>query len=207
MISIKSKIEWLGHDAFRITGNGIVIYIDPWQIKRAVPADLILITHDHHDHCSPEDIAKIQKDDSVIVTIKAAADKLSGQVLVVEPGTEITVLGIQVSVVPSYNTDKPFHPKEAGHVGFIINLGGERIYHAGDTDIIPEMNSMCVDIALIPVSGTYVMTADQAVEAVRMINPKIAIPMHVGRGIGSLNDIDRFQEKAPVPVQVLSIVE
>lgn len=203
MIPFKSKIEWLGHDAFRITGNGLVIYVDPWQIGQAVPADLILITHDHYDHCSPDDISKIKKDDTVIVTIESAAQKLSGRIQVVHPGDEITVRGVPVSVIPSYNIDKAFHPKKAGYVGFIIDLGGERIYHAGDTDVIPEMSSIDVDIALIPVSGAYVMTADEAADAVRLINPKVAIPMHIGRGIGSLDDGRRFQEKASIPVEVL----
>lgn len=204
-----SNIHWLGHDSFRIKGDGLVIYIDPWQIEDGPKADLILITHDHRDHCSPADVAKVQKEDSVIVTVAAAAAKLSGQIQVVKPGDELRVKGIPISAVPAYNVNKfrspgvPFHPRESGYVGFVVTVEGQRIYHAGDTDCIPEMGSINADIALLPVSGTYVMTADEAVEAAAIIKPQIAIPMHIGRGIGSLADAEHFKEKASVPVEIL----
>lgn len=204
-----SNIHWLGHDSFRIKGDGLVIYIDPWQIEDGPKADLILITHDHRDHCSPADVAKVQKEDSVIVTVAAAAAKLSGQIQVVKPGDELRVKGIPISAVPAYNVNKfrspgvPFHPRESGYVGFVVTVEGQRIYHAGDTDCIPEMGSINADIALLPVSGTYVMTADEAVEAAAIIKSQIAIPMHIGRGIGSLADAERFKEKASVPVEIL----
>ncbi|TET45849.1 MBL fold metallo-hydrolase [Candidatus Aerophobetes bacterium] len=206
-----SNIHWLGHASFRIEGNGLVIYIDPWELEDGAKGDLILITHDHHDHCSLEDLAKIQKKDSVIVTVAAAAAKLSGQIEVMRPGDELTVKGIPISAVPAYNVNKfrspgvPFHPRESGYVGFILTVEGQRIYHAGDTDFIPEMESIDADIALLPVSGTYVMTVDEAVEAVKAIRPQIAIPMHVGRHIGSLVDAKHFKEKASVPVQILPV--
>ena len=206
-----SNIHWLGHDSFRIEGDGVVVYIDPWQLGPAPPADLILITHEHQDHCSPADIAKVQTPDTVIVTIAAAAGKLTGQIELVKPGDQVTVKGIPVEAVPAYNVNKfrspgvPFHPKEAGHVGFVVTLGGTRIYHAGDTDFIPEMETFDVDIALLPVSGTYVMTAAEAVEAAAAISPKLAIPMHVGAGIGALTDADYFKENASVPVEVLPL--
>ena len=117
--------------------------------------------------------------------------------------------GIPIRAVPAYNINKfrspgvPFHPRESGYVGFILTVEGQRIYHAGDTDAIPEMESIDADIALLPVSGTYVMTADEALEAIKAIKPKIAIPMHIGRGIGSLADAEHFQEKASVPVEIL----
>lgn len=204
-----SNIHWLGHDSFRIKGDGLVIYIDPWQIEDGPKADLILITHDHRDHCSPADVAKVQKEDSVLVTVAAAAAKLSGQIQLVKPGDELRVKGIPISAVPAYNVNKfrspgvPFHPRESGYVGFVVTVEGQRIYHAGDTDCIPEMGSINADIALLPVSGTYVMTADEAVEAAAIIKPQIAIPMHIGRGIGSLADAERFKEKASVPVEIL----
>ena len=206
-----SNIHWLGHDSFRIEGDGLVIYIDPWKLEAGPKADLILITHDHSDHCSPDDVAKVQKPDSVIVTIAAAAAKLSGQIEVVKPGDELTVKGIPIEAVPAYNVNKfrspgvPFHPRESAHVGFVLTVEGYRIYHTGDSDLIPEMGSLDTDIALLPVSGTYVMTAAEAVEAAKVINPQLAIPMHVGEGIGSLADAEYFKEKAPVPVQVLPL--
>ncbi len=206
-----SNIHWLGHASFRIEGDNLVIYIDPWKLEDGPQADLILITHDHPDHCSPEDVAKVQKKDSVIVTVAAAAAKLSGQIKVIQPGNELTVKGIPISAVPAYNVNKfrspgvPFHPQESGYVGFVLTVEGQRIYHAGDTDSISEIGSIDADIALLPVSGTYVMTADEALEAVKVIKPQVAIPMHIGRGIGSLADAEHFKEKASVPVEILPL--
>jgi len=205
-------VHWLGHDTFLIDGPE-TIYFDPYQLGEGLPqADVILISHEHHDHCSPEDVAKIQGDETIIVTVASAADQLEGDVRIVGPGDTIQVKGIEVEAVPAYNVNKfrspgqPFHPKEAGHVGFVITLEGTRIYHAGDTDFIPEMAELReIDIALLPVSGTYVMTADEAVEAAEAIQPGLVIPMHVGRGIGSLASAEAFKEKAPVDVLILKV--
>ncbi len=197
------NIHWLGHDSFRLEGEATV-YIDPWKLPPDSPkADIILITHDHYDHCSPEDVARIQKPDTVIVTIPAAAKKLKGEVKTVKPGDKITVKGVEIEAVPAYNTDKPFHPRGAGHVGFIVTLGGKRIYHAGDTDFIPEMKNLKVDIALLPVSGTYVMTAEEAARAADAIKPEVAIPMHYGEIVGSERDAERFRELTSVNVVIL----
>lgn len=197
------NIHWLGHDSFRLEGE-VTIYIDPWKLPSNLPkADIILITHEHYDHCSPEDVAKIQKADTVIVTIPAAAKKLKGEVKTVKPGDKITVKGIEIEMVPAYNIDKPFHPREAGHVGFIVTLGGKRIYHAGDTDFIPEMKGLKTDIALLPVSGIYVMTADEAAKAADAIKPEIAIPMHYGEIAGSEKDAERFKDLTSVQVVIL----
>ena len=191
---VVKNITWLGHDGFLIKGDGKAIVIDPFQVKQCEPADIILISHEHYDHCSPEDVKKIRKDSTVIVTEAQSAAKLSGDVRVVQPGDKLTVSGIPIEAVPSYNTNKTFHPKERGWLGFIVTVGGVRIYHAGDTDRIPEMGSFQVDIALLPVSGTYVMTAEEAVEAARMIKPKVVIPMHYGAIVGSADDAKRFSE-------------
>ena len=187
------KIYWLGHDGFRIETDKI-IYIDPYQISGGPPADIILISHEHFDHCSPEDVEKIQKQDTVIVTEKDSAKKLKGDIRVVKPGNSVEIGDIKIEAVPAYNTDKDFHPKKNEWLGFILEVEGLKIYHAGDTDRIPEMKSFNVDIALLPVSGTYVMTADQAVEAALDINPKIAIPMHYGAIVGDRSDAERFRD-------------
>ncbi len=191
---VVKNITWLGHDGFLIKGDGKAIVIDPFQVKHCEPADIILISHEHYDHCSPEDVKKIRKDSTVIVTEAQSAAKLSGNVRVVQPGDKLTVSGIPIEAVPSYNTNKSFHPKENGWLGFIVTVDGVRIYHAGDTDRIPEMESFQVDIALLPVSGTYVMTAEEAVEAARMIRPKVVIPMHYGAIVGSADDAKRFSK-------------
>jgi len=196
------KIHWLGHDAIRIDGS-VVILFDPFQISVTKPADLILITHDHFDHNSPEDVAKIQKKDSVIVTDADSAKKLGGDIKVVAPGDTVTVKGIEIQVGPAYNTNKEFHPKEAGMLSFIVTLDGVRYYHAGDTDLIPEMKQLDVDIAFLPVSGTYVMTADEAVQAAKAIMPKIAIPMHYGAIVGSEEDAKKFKKTLEGQVEVV----
>jgi len=189
---VVKNITWLGHDGFLIKGDGKVIAVDPFQVKDWEPADIILVTHEHYDHCSPEDIQKVRKASTVIVTEANSAAKLSGDVRVVQPGDKLTVEGIPIEVVPSYNTNKSFHPKENGWLGFIVTVEGVRIYHAGDTDLIPEMASFDVDVALLPVSGTYVMTAEEAVEAAKMIKPKLVIPMHYDAIVGSSDDAQRF---------------
>jgi len=199
------NVHWLGHDSFRIDGER-TIYIDPWQIACGPPADVVLITHDHSDHCSPEDVTKVSGPGTVIVTIAAAAKKLKGDVRVVKPGDSLTVNGVPIEVLPAYNVNKQFHPKSAGHVGFIVTIDKQRIYHAGDTDVISEMDSIQADIALLPVSGKYVMTAKEAVQAAEIIQPKVAIPMHYGAGVaGTIKDAQLFQEalKGKVEVDIL----
>lgn len=195
------NIKWLGHDTFRVEGRK-TLYFDPYQIAGGPKADLILISHDHFDHCSPEDVAKIQKPQTVICTDSESAKKLKGDVRVMAPGESITVEDIRVETVPSYNVDKDFHPKAKKWLGFIVEMEGIRIYHAGDTDFIPEMKNFRVDIALLPVSGTYVMTADQAVEAALAIRPKLAIPMHYGAIVGDERDAERFKKALAGKVEV-----
>lgn len=207
-----AKIEWLGHDSFRITSaDGKVIYVDPWKLKKGAPqADLILVTHDHFDHLSTDDIKRVRREETVVVTTPTCARKLPGPVRAVRPGDKLTARGFDIEVVPAYNVNKfhapgqPFHPKEAGHVGFVVTVDGERIYHAGDTDVIPEMETIRADIALLPVSGTYVMTADEALEAVKLIRPKVVIPMHYGDIVGSAADAERFKQRCPAEVRILT---
>lgn len=199
------KIKWLGHDAFRIDAEK-TIYIDPYEISGGPAGDLMLITHEHFDHCSPEDVAKVQGPETVIITESQSAAKLSGNVRAVKPGDTVTAHGVTVQAVPAYNTDKAFHPRENGWLGFVIEVEGVRVYHAGDTDVIPEMNEIEADIALLPVSGTYVMTADQAVEAALAIKPKIAIPMHYGSVVGGDADADAFKKalEGKIDVHILA---
>ena len=201
---VVKKLSWLGHDGFLFQGEKTV-YFDPFQITGGPPADLILISHDHFDHCSPEDVKKIQTANTVIVTEADSAKKLSGTIEILKPGETKTIGGIKIEAVPSYNTNKDFHVKTKGWLGFIVTLGGERVYHTGDADFIPEMKNFQVDIALLPVSGTYVMTANEAIEAAKALKPKIAIPMHYGAIVGTEADAQRFAEllKGTVDVRIL----
>ena len=135
------NIHWLGHASFRIDGVETTIYIDPWQLgDDPKPADMIFITHDHRDHCSPEDVAKIQVEDTIIITVKDSVDKLGGHIKLVQPGDLMTLKGVVIRAVPAYNLNKfrspgvAFHPKEKRYVGFIISVDGQSIYHAGDTE-------------------------------------------------------------------------
>ncbi|MBW1783254.1 MAG: MBL fold metallo-hydrolase [Deltaproteobacteria bacterium] len=202
--SFADKITWLGHDGFRIDA-GKTIYLDPYQIEGGPVADLILISHEHFDHCSPEDIQKIQGPETIIVTEKDSAKKLTGDVRVMKPGDVLDLGEVKIEAVPSYNMDKDFHPKKNGWLGFIVETDGIRVYHAGDADFIPEMKDLEVDIALLPVSGTYVMTADQAVKAALAIKPKLAIPMHYGAIVGDAQDAAMFEKalQGKVDVRIL----
>lgn len=197
------NIKWLGHDTFKITGE-IVIYTDPFKIKHNDKADIILITHEHYDHFSPEDIKKLIGPETVVVIPKDCSGKIDAKEAVVKPGDRLTVKGVEIEVVPSYNTNKKFHPKEKGWVGYIFKVGGKRVYIAGDTDYIPEMKDFKdIDIALLPVSGTYVMDAEEAVQAALDIKPKIAIPMHYGSIVGSEKDAQYFADKLKGKVEVI----
>lgn len=193
MSELLDKIKWLGHAGFKIKTEKI-IYIDPYEIKGQEKADLILVTHEHYDHCSPEDIKKVIKDDTIIITIESSAEKLTGNIKIIKPDEELNIYGIKIKAVPSYNINKQFHPKSTSKVGFLITIENETVYHAGDTDLIPEMNEIKADIALLPVSGTYVMDPEEACKAAEIIKPEYVIPMHYGSIVGSKKDAHRFQK-------------
>jgi L-ascorbate metabolism protein UlaG (beta-lactamase superfamily) len=207
------SLEWLGHAGFRLKAGQAAVYIDPYRVKDGPPADLILITHGHYDHFSPRDVERLSHERTVLVGPPAVAERVSGRVLSVTPGELVEdelVRGVGVAAVAAYNTSKRdpdgkvFHPREAGWVGYDVNVRGERLYHSGDTDVIPEMDSVSgVDVALLPVSGTYVMTAGEAAEAARRIQPQVAVPMHWGENIGTRADAEAFAELAPVDVEIL----
>ena len=210
-------IEWLGHSGFRIRVGRSYVYIDPYRVPTdSPPADLILVTHGHYDHFSPRDIELLSHRDTWMIAPAAGAERAGGRVLSLGPGDDLEhelVPGVGVAAVAAYNTSKRdaegnlFHPRQAGWVGFEVNVRGERLYHSGDTDVIPEMDDVAgVDVALLPVSGTYVMTAQEAAEAARRIQPRVAVPMHWGQDVGSEADAREFAEKAPVEVRVMEPV-
>jgi len=199
------EIHWLGHAGFLIK-NSKIIYIDPYNIKEGEKADIILITHGHYDHCSVDDLKKIVKEGTKIFVTADAQSKVTRfdvpiQIEVVEPGQEIDLGDIKIETVVAYNLDKTFHPKTEGWIGYIIRMGDVVIYHAGDTDVIPEMQRLTGHkqpgknfIALLPIGGRYTMTAEEAAEAAKIIKPSLAIPMHFGSIVGSEEDAKEFVE-------------
>lgn len=195
-------IHWLGHASVRIDDD-VVIYIDPWKITDEKPADLILVTHGHHDHLSLEDIDRLSTPETVIVCPASCAEDLSGDVHTISVGDSLQVGEVSIEAVPSYNTDKPNHPRVAGNVGYIVEVGGRRIYHAGDTDLIPEMDDIRCDVALLPAGGTYTMDADEAAQALSHIEAHVAVPIHWGEIVGSEEDAQRFKDQAPEEVEVV----
>ena len=197
-------LHWIAHDTFRID-HPVVIYIDPWNLPADSPeADIVLVSHDHHDHCSPEDVEAVRKADTLVIANPGAAEKLAEQVEVMKVGETKEHAGISIEAVPAYNLEKPFHPKEEGHLGFILEIEGERLYFAGDTDHIPEMDSIECDLALLPVSGKYVMGPEEAAEAAATLRPKLIVPMHYGAGVvGTIGDAERFSELTDVPVEIM----
>jgi len=209
------KFHWLGHDGYRIVAGDKTIYIDPYQLSKSQhnrkDADLVLISHNHFDHLSVDDLRHVIAKKTSIVSSKECLDPLrsigASEIKGVTPGDIVSPQGIAVEAVAAYNTNKSFHPKADGKVGFVLTAGNMRIYHAGDTDEIPEMSAVSPDIALVPVSGTYVMTAEEAAHAVNeRIKPrKLAIPMHYGSIVGSEKDAIKFKELVTsCPVEILS---
>lgn len=197
---MEEKIFWLGHSSIMIKSDK-VIYIDPWKLKKAEKADVILISHSHGDHLSPADVEKLIKDDTVVVC-PADCRVPKAKIINVKPGDKIDANGVPVEVVPSYNTNKAFHPQASGWVGFIVTVEGKRIYYCGDTDFIPEMKQIKADIVIAPVGGTYTMTAEEAAKAVNAIRPEVAIPIHFGDIVGSLKDAEKFAKLCEVPVKI-----
>jgi L-ascorbate metabolism protein UlaG (beta-lactamase superfamily) len=203
-------IDWLGHDSFRIKGGGLTIYVDPFQLASGEPADAVFITHDHFDHLHEDSLKVIGKPTTVYVAADQAdaKKKLRGNVRWVKAGDALTEQGIQVKVIPAYNLRddrQNFHPKTYGGVGYVLTFSGKTLYHVGDTDPIPEMSSVGgVDVAFVPVSGTYVCDPAEGAECVKLIQPKIAVPMHYGTvvGIGSDADAAKFRELAGGLTQV-----
>ena len=195
------KVHWLGHDSIVLQGSKTIV-IDPFKAKGDYKADVLLISHEHFDHLSEDDIRRFTNPSTTIIapkTCEGPLRKFRQEKKIVAPGAKVAAKGVTFETVPAYNTNKfrepgaVFHPKEDGRVGYIVNLDGARFYHAGDTDHIPEMKSIDVDVAFLPVSGTYVMTADEAASAVKSVRTKYAIPMHIMSIVGTLADAQRFK--------------
>ena len=187
-------IEINCHSSIKIS-KGKTIYVDPFKIEKdANDADIVLVTHDHYDHFSPEDIEKIINNETIIVAPKTvkALSKMRNTVLV-EPNNAYEVKGIKIETIPAYNVNKQFHPKDNQWVGYIIEIDKTRYYIAGDTDVTPENKQVNCDVAFIPVGGTYTMNYTEAAELANAIKPKIVVPTHYGDIVGEKDDGEKFK--------------
>ena len=204
-------VTWFKQSALRWAAEGPTVYVDPWGVRPDdTPADLILITHAHVDHFQPGEIAKITKKGTKLVAPHDVAAELSGDVTPVAPGESLEVAGIRFSTVPAYNIAEERlenHPKANHWVGYVLELGSHRYYHAGDTDHVPELESIRTDVAFLPIGGTYTMDVREAAGLARAMAPGLAVPMHFGFVVGEPADAERFREAAnPVPVEILTPV-
>jgi len=204
-MDLLKSIHWIYHACFRIEIDNLIIYIDPWKIKNPKKADFVFVTHDHYDHFSLLDIEKIATEKTIVVIPENIAGELSGYNLQkVKQGDVFSSGNVKVEVIPAYNIGKNFHRKTDNKVGYVIDIDGNRIYHAGDTDLIEEMKNLKnINIALLPVGGTYTMNAEEAAKAAEIIKPQIAIPMHYGIVAGSTKDAEEFKSKCKVRVEIL----
>ena len=204
------RFTWFRQSAYLWRGDGVTVYIDPWDVTTEDEADLILITHAHSDHFQPDEIARISKDGTKVVAPADCAKELSGDVTAVQPGDSLTVAGVGIQAVPAYNINEErleMHPKVNRWVGYVLTLGEHVYYHAGDTDHLPELEQLDPDVAFVPIGGTYTMDAGEAGGLVRAMRPRLAVPMHYGFVVGSPSDADRFAKEAdPVEVQTLEPV-
>lgn len=204
------NIEVLYHSSIRINAGNQVIYFDPLEISdQARAADLIFITHDHFDHFSPADIQKIRKPDTVLILPERINKKVLKQKGVdpqnciwMHSGEMRQIGGINIEAVAAYNVHKPFHPKKAGWLGYLLAIEDVRIFVAGDTDHHPENEQVITDIALVPIGGMFTMNARQAADYINTIHPQAAIPIHYGKVAGKRSDEDVFAEAVEDSIQV-----
>jgi L-ascorbate metabolism protein UlaG (beta-lactamase superfamily) len=201
-------IKWLGHSSFKLVGSKTV-YIDPWKLPAGTggDGDLVLVTHDHYDHCSPADVKKALKKGGKVLAAECCRSKLPNADEYTLAWMHKMIADLEIYVTAAYNINKKYHLREYGHVGYVVTLDGVKIYHAGDCDAFPHMRDISCDIALLPVSGTYVMDVGEAVDACNMLKPKVAIPMHWGDPdvVGTREDAERFKRVAPCEVVILDV--
>ena len=198
------RLTWLGHSGFLVPGSPC-IYIDPFRIDGGPCADLVLLTHPHYDHCSPTDLAKIVGETTEIVCPRdclTVLNELPGRRRLIQPGDKVDLHGVCIESVPAYTRKSRLHGRANAWVGYILEIDGVRMYHAGDTDFIPEMRQLQVDVACLPISGGETMNVVEAAAAANSIAPQVVIPMHFGT-IGAEIDPDLFSNLTRVAVHAL----
>jgi len=197
--AVAQNIDWDDQASMTIEQSGKIICIDPYRVKNEKQADVVLITHAHQDHLSPQDITKVLGEQTVIMApadcITSLSQKFKRKLVTLQPGAKHQIEDITIEAVPAYNIGKRYHPKSNNWVGYVVTVDGVRIYHAGDTNRIPEMKDITCDIALLPLGQTYTMdSVDEAVQAALDVKARIAIPMHYGTYEGSNGDAIKFKE-------------
>jgi L-ascorbate metabolism protein UlaG (beta-lactamase superfamily) len=205
------RFTWYRQSAYRWKDEDVTIYIDPWGINDPEPADAVFITHAHFDHFNMEDIEKVKADATKFFAPEDVAAELSGDVVPVKPGDEVQFGAISGTTVPAYNIvegREGNHPKANNWVGYVLDLGGTRYYHAGDTDHVPELEAIETDVAFLPIgSAGYTMDPEEAAELAKIMRPKVAVPMHYGfvEGCEGPGGAERFAKLAdPVKVEILT---
>ncbi|HUK79974.1 MAG TPA: MBL fold metallo-hydrolase [Nitrososphaerales archaeon] len=195
------KVHWLGHDSIVLQGSKTVV-LDPYKAKGDYKADVLLISHEHNDHLSDDDIRRFITPATIMIAAKMCEvplKKYHNEKKFISPGSKTEVKGVGIEAIPAYNINKfrepgkVFHPKTDEKNGYVVTLDGVRFYHAGDSDATPEMKAVEVDVAFLPVSGIYVMTPEEAAEAAEAMKAKVVVPMHIEAGIGTLADAERFK--------------
>ena len=196
-------------NSIRISTAFGAIYVDPFHITESSnDAAFIFITHDHYDHFSPDDIAKVVGKNTVLVCpekMKKKANEVSSMVSRIEtvtPSQSYTIDGIEFETVPAYNLLKPFHTKGAGWVGYIFVIDGKRIYVAGDMDATKEARAVRCDVAIVPIGGFYTMDPQEAAELINAIKPSVAIPVHYGKVVGKPEYGKKFAANVNSPTKV-----
>jgi L-ascorbate metabolism protein UlaG (beta-lactamase superfamily) len=198
------KLTWLGHAGFCYEGPPRV-YIDPFRIGAGPPADLVLLTHPHYDHCSPAALRHIVTDDTEILCPNdclTSLRSLPGSRRIVEPGTRVEIRGVRIEAIPAYTRKSRMHTRDQGWVGYVMQIDGKRLYHAGDTDYIPEMRGLEVDVACLPISGGETMNVVEAAAAANSIAPQVVVPMHYGTLTDDI-DPDLFGNLTRITVHAL----
>ncbi|MBQ6323381.1 MAG: MBL fold metallo-hydrolase [Bacilli bacterium] len=194
------QIEVLGHSSIKLIADKI-IYIDPYDIKEEThDADYIFITHDHYDHYDKESISKIRKETTKTIVPKVLNTEENS--LIVEPNKNYKIDDLSFETIPSYNIDKPFHPKEKEYVGYNILLHDEYFYIMGDTDQTPEVDMVKTDVCFVPIAGVYTMDVNEAANYINNLNPKKAIPIHYGKIVGDISLGEEFKNKVNKNIQV-----
>ena len=186
--------------SIKIADNGVTVYFDPLNIDEQHDADVIFITHAHWDHFSPDDIAKVKQDDTIAVAPADVAKQLPelgfapDKIMSVTPGQQLEVAGLPVQAVPAYNIHKDFHPQANNWVGYVVIINGTTYYAMGDTDALPENESIACDTLFVPIGGTYTMNAAEAAKFTNKLNPEIVIPIHYGLVVGTADDLNKFTD-------------